>query len=98
MTHIAKVNIGFSMTLTLKNHCALQNMTSNLQKSNRFLRLKNTQGKNVCVVREVYRREYIPCNSELCLGSCNAETGLCYLDTDLAKAHSHEPCFIMPLQ
>ena len=46
-----------------------------LEKSNRLLRLKNVAGKNVCVVREVYRREDIPCQSELCLSGCNINTG-----------------------
>ena len=41
-----------------------------LEKSNRVLRLKNVQGKNVCVVREVYRRDDIPCLSELCMAGC----------------------------
>ncbi|XP_045156829.2 DIS3-like exonuclease 1 [Mercenaria mercenaria] len=44
-----------------------------LEKSNRHLRLKNVHGKNVCVVREVYRREDIPCLSKLCLGQCNEQ-------------------------
>ncbi|WAR00124.1 DI3L1-like protein [Mya arenaria] len=34
-----------------------------LEKSDRRLRLKNVHGKSVCVVREVYRREDIPCQS-----------------------------------
>ena len=41
-----------------------------LQKSNRYLRLKNVHGKSVCVVREVYRREVVPCQSQLCLSGC----------------------------
>ena len=45
-----------------------------LEKSNRFLRLRNVQGKNVCVVREVYRREDIPCQSEKCLAGCETPT------------------------
>lgn len=43
----------------------------NLEKDNRYLRLKNVQGKSVSIVREVYRRENIPCQSSLCLGDCN---------------------------
>lgn len=42
-----------------------------LEKDNRYLRLKNAQGKSVSIVREVYRRENIPCQSSLCLGECN---------------------------
>ena len=42
-----------------------------LEKSERHLRLKNAHGKSVCVVREVYRRDDIPCLSKKCLGQCN---------------------------
>lgn len=47
----------------------------NLEKDNRYLRLKNVQGKSVSIVREVYRRENIPCRSSLCLGDCNTNIG-----------------------
>ena len=46
-----------------------------LEKSNRYLRLKNVHGKSVCVVREVYRREVVPCQSQLCLSGCPTDTG-----------------------
>ena len=52
----------------------------NLEKDNRYLRLKNVQGKSVSIVREVYRRDSIPCQSSLCLGDCNTNIGkLIYL-------------------
>lgn len=44
-----------------------------LEKSNRYLRLKNVQGKNVSVVREVYRRDDISCQSEKCLAGCETQ-------------------------
>ncbi|XP_069126738.1 DIS3-like exonuclease 1 [Argopecten irradians] len=50
-----------------------------LDKTNKYLRLKNVQGRNLLVVREVYRRETIPCQSALCLAGCqtnNDEIGL----------------------
>ncbi|KAH3841241.1 hypothetical protein DPMN_114700 [Dreissena polymorpha] len=49
-----------------------------LEKSDRLLRFKNVNGKNVSVVREVYRRDDIPCQSTLCIGDCtntSAKTG-----------------------
>ncbi|XP_052794965.1 DIS3-like exonuclease 1 [Mya arenaria] len=45
-----------------------------LEKSDRRLRLKNVHGKSVCVVREVYRREDIPCQSEACIARCQNTT------------------------
>ncbi|XP_071139750.1 DIS3-like exonuclease 1 [Mytilus edulis] len=49
----------------------IENKAESLDKDNRYLRLKNSQGKSVSIVREVYRRENIPCQSSLCLGNCN---------------------------
>ena len=50
-----------------------------LEKDNRYLRLRNNQGRSVSVVREVYRREDIPCQSSLCLGECNLHIGKTFL-------------------
>ncbi|KAJ8307659.1 hypothetical protein KUTeg_014786 [Tegillarca granosa] len=41
-----------------------------LEKGNRHVRLKNVNGKHISVVREVYRRDDIPCQSLLCLANC----------------------------
>ncbi|KAK3604725.1 hypothetical protein CHS0354_018965 [Potamilus streckersoni] len=49
-------------------------MTDILQKSNRFLRFKSSKGGGVCVVREIYRRETVPCQSSLCLNNCQEST------------------------
>lgn len=53
----------------------IENRAESLDKDNRYLRLKNSQGKSVSIVREVYRRENIPCQSSLCLGDCNVGIG-----------------------
>ncbi|XP_021369057.1 DIS3-like exonuclease 1 isoform X3 [Mizuhopecten yessoensis] len=57
----------------------IPNEEKELEKSNKYLRLKNVQGRNLLVVREVYRRETVPCHSALCLSDCqpnNNEVGL----------------------
>ncbi|XP_048763599.2 DIS3-like exonuclease 1 [Ostrea edulis] len=48
---------------------------SKLEKSNKQLRLRSGHGRNVSVVREVYRREDVPCQSQLCLSDCQNATG-----------------------
>ena len=50
-----------------------------LEKANRYLRLKNVHGKSVCVVREVYRRELVPCQSQLCISDCPNNAGKVWL-------------------
>ncbi|XP_060081062.1 DIS3-like exonuclease 1 [Ylistrum balloti] len=57
----------------------IHNQEDELDKANKYLRLKNVQGRNLLVVREVYRRETVPCQSALCLAGCqsdNNEIGL----------------------
>lgn len=46
-----------------------------LEKSNKLLRIRSVRGRNISVVREVYRRENVPCQSPLCLGDCHNSTG-----------------------
>ncbi|XP_062570855.1 DIS3-like exonuclease 1 [Saccostrea cucullata] len=56
-----------------------------LEKSNKILRIKSVHGRNISVVREVYRREDVPCQSQLCLSDCqnvSGESGLSLLPAD----------------
>lgn len=46
-----------------------------LEKSNKLLRIRSVHGRNISVVREVYRRENVPCQSPLCLSDCQNSTG-----------------------
>lgn len=46
-----------------------------LEKSNKLLRIRSVRGRNISVVREVYMRENVPCQSPLCLSDCHNSTG-----------------------
>ncbi|XP_013378724.1 DIS3-like exonuclease 1 [Lingula anatina] len=41
-----------------------------MQKTQKLLRVKNKLGRTLCVVREHYIREDVPCHSPLCLAGC----------------------------
>ncbi|XP_022315246.2 DIS3-like exonuclease 1 [Crassostrea virginica] len=63
-----------------------------LEKSNKLLRIRSAHGKNVSVVREVYRRENVPCQSALCLSDCQNGTG----DGGLSLLPAHVNHYLVP--